>query len=209
MPQGPGRCYSVIICMVDREVQLKSNIVLVDCENVQLTNISLLTGGAYQVRVFLGANQAKIPLETARALQSFGPAAQYIQIAGSGKNALDFHIAYYIGRLAAETPDACFHVISNDGGFDPLIKHLRAQGISCVRSKSIAEIPMHGTVNAVIDNLVGRKEAKPRTLKTLRNTIKAFLANLGEDEVDEVIQQLTVRGAITVTDGKVDYEGAS
>jgi hypothetical protein len=186
--------------------QLKNNIVLVDCENVQLKNISLLTSGGYQVRVFLGANQGKIPLETARALQAFGPDAQYIQIAGSGKNALDFHIAYYIGRLAAETPDACFHVISNDGGFDPLIKHLASQGTVCLRSKSVADIHLHSTVGAVLLRLRNLKDAKPRTVKTLRNTIKALLAHLAEDEVDEVIQQLTLRGAITVTDGKVEYE---
>ena len=54
----------------------------------------------------------------------------------------DFHIAYYIGRLAAETPDAFFHVISKDTGFDPLIKHLKTQKILCQRSKSIAEIPL-------------------------------------------------------------------
>lgn len=39
-----------------------------------------------------------------------------------------------IGRLAAEIPDACFQAISKDSGFDPLIKHLKAQGIVCQNS---------------------------------------------------------------------------
>ena len=191
---------------------------LVDFENVQPKNVSLLSGGPYKIKVFLGANQGKIPIEMARALQTYGPDAEYIQIDGSGKNALDFHIAYYIGRLAAETPGASFHVISKDTGFDPLIKHLRAQNISCERSKSIADIPsakilksdsVTDRVDALIDNLVKRKAAKPRTLKTLRSTIKALFNQLADEELDGLVEQLTERGAIRVVEGKVHYELAS
>ena len=195
---------------------MKIEYVLVDFENVQPKNLGLLSGGPYKIKVFVGANQAKIPLEMARALQAFGPDAEYIQIDGTGANALDFHIAYYIGRLAAENPGADFHVISKDKGFDPLIKHLKAQKILCRRSTSIADIPpakkskfasATERLDAVIDNLVKRKAAKPRTLKTLRSTIKALFANqLADEELDGLIEQLTERGTIRVAEGKVHYE---
>jgi len=195
---------------------LKTNFVLVDFENVQPKNVGLLNGGPFKIKVFLGAHQAKVPLEMARALQAFGPDAEYIQIDGSGRNALDFHIAYYIGRLAAETPDACFHLISKDSGFDPLIKHLKVKGISCRRSKSLADISLvkipnsqsiPERVDAVTKNLAKRKTGKPRTLKTLRSTIRAlFVDQLGDEELDRLIGQLTERGIIKVADGKVDYE---
>jgi PIN domain-containing protein len=194
---------------------LKIKFVLVDFENVQPKNLSLLSGGPYKIKVFLGANQGKIPIEMARALQTYGPDAEYIQIDGSGKNALDFHIAYYIGRLAAETPGASFHVISKDTGFDPLIKYLRTHKISCQRSKSIADIPsaeilksdsVGDRVDALVDNLVKRKTAKPRTLKTLRSTIKALFSQLADEELDGLVKQLTERGAIRVVEGKVHYE---
>jgi hypothetical protein len=210
---------------------LKTNFVLVDFENVQPKNVSLLNGRSFKIKVFVGANQARIPFELARALHAFGPDAEYIQIDGSGKNALDFHISYYLGRLAAETPDASFYLISKDKGFDPLIKHLKAQGISCQRSSSIADIQgvkissskmisdrvdtvkpfdsrsIPEKVDAIINNLTKRKAAKPRTLKTLRSTIKAlFRDKLADAELDELIEQLTRRGAITAADGKVNYE---
>lgn len=198
---------------------MKTNFVLVDFENVQPKNVSLLNGGPFKIKVFLGANQAKISLEIARALQTFGPDAEYIQIDGHGRNALDFHIAYYIGRLAAETPDAYFHVISKDTGFDPLIKHLKLHGILCQRSKSIADIPLAKISNsesipektdAIIDNLAKRKASKPRTLKTLRSTINAlFVNNLADEELDGIIKQLTKRGTIKVADGKVHYNLSS
>jgi hypothetical protein len=210
---------------------LKTNFVLVDFENVQPRNVSMLNGRSFKIRVFVGSKQAKVPFEMARALQAFGPDAEYVQIDGNGKNALDFHISYYIGRLAAETPDASFYVISKDTGFDPLIKHLKAQGISCHRTSSIADIPgarISGSrsssdtvdatkpfdskpvpekVDAVIGNLTKRKAARPRTLKTLRSTIKAlFREKLADADLDELIEQLKTRGAIKVADGKVQYE---
>ena len=195
---------------------LKIDYVLVDFENVQPQNLGLLNGGPYKIKVFVGAKQARIPLEMARAVQAFGADAEYIQIDGTGADALDFHIAYYIGRLAAENPGADFHVISKDSGFDPLIKHLKAQNIQCHRSTSIADIPLAkipkspstgDKVAAVIDNLVRRKAAKPRTLKTLRSTIKALFGNqIMDEELDRLIEQLTQRGAIRVAEGKVHYE---
>jgi hypothetical protein len=195
---------------------LKTDFVLVDFENVQPKNVTLLSTGPYKIKVFVGANQAKIPFEMARALQAFGPDAEYIQIDGHGRNTLDFHIAYYIGRLVVENPGVSLHVISKDTGFDPLIKHLKAQGISCQRAKSLADVLMVKAskpernperVVAVLENLAKRKAARPRTLKTLRSTINALFGNqLGDEDLDLLVGQLTERGAIKVSDGKVHYE---
>jgi PIN domain len=199
-----------------RGKRLKTQFVLVDFENVQPKDLAL-SGGSYKIKIFLGTNQAKIPVATARALQAFGPDVEYVQINGGGKNALDFHIAYYIGRLAAAAPGAHFHVISKDTGFDPLLKHLKEQGIVCRRSASIAAMaPGAGTVSGtestpdrvktVVENLAKRKTAKPRTLKTLRSTVKAlFGSQLTEDELDRLIEQLSKRGVIKIADGKVQY----
>ena len=210
---------------------MKTNFLLVDFENVHPDNVGILNGRSFKIKVFVGANQAKIPFELARTLHAFGPDAEYVQIAGSGKNALDFHIAYYIGRLAAENPDASFYVISKDKGFDPLIKHLKAQGISCQRLSSIADIQgvkisssktisdrvdtvkpfdsrsIPEKVDAIINNLTKRKAAKPRSLKTLRSTITAlFRDSLAEVELEELIEELTKREVIKVANGKVNYE---
>ena len=195
---------------------LKTNFLLVDFENVQPDNVGILNDRAFKIKVFVGASQAKIPLELARTLHAFGPDAEYVQIAGNGKNALDFHIAYYIGRLAAENPDASFYVISKDAGFDPLIKYLTAKGVSCQRSKSIPDIfgsklstskPVANNIDAIIANLVIRKTGRPKTLKTLRGTINALFRNkLPEAELDELVDKLTKRGIVKVIDGKVTYE---
>lgn len=199
------------------------NIVLVDFENVQPKNLEHLRGGPYQIKVFVGANQAKIRFELVRAIQEFGKDAQYVQIDGQGSNALDFHIAYYIGRLAAEHPDARFYVISKDTGFDPLIKHLKTQDIHCTRLKSVADIPSPKTAHlhaaaqperaeradTVVKNLA-KRSGKPRTLKTLRSTIKALFPNqITDEELDRLIEQLQARGVFKVDGSKVHYAQTS
>ena len=166
---------------------MKTEFVLVDFENVQPKDLALLSGGSNKIKIFLGAHQSKIPVAIARALQAFGSDVEYIQVNGSGKNAVDFHIAYYIGQLAATVPDAHFHLISKDTGFDPLLKHLEEQGIFCRRSTSIAAIPpapalsgsesIAGRVKAVVENLAKRKSGKPRTLTTLRTTNQGTIWN--------------------------------
>ena len=80
--------------------------VLIDYENVQSEDLSALKQDNFRIIVFVGARQTKIPFETAVALQQLGSNAEYVKISGSGPNALDFHIAFYIGQLAEKDPEA-------------------------------------------------------------------------------------------------------
>lgn len=112
---------------------------LIDFENVQPKALERLVPGAARVIVFLGQNQNKLMLDLVRALQPFGKDAEYIQIQGSGPDAVDFHIAFYIGEIAATRPGSAFRIISKDKGFDPLVKHLTQRGIGVAR---LLEIPL-------------------------------------------------------------------
>ena len=111
--------------------------VLIDFENVQPKALDRLQPGAVRIKVFLGQHQTRLMLELVQALQPFGADAEYIAIQGSGPDAVDFHIAFYIGRLAAADPGAAFTIISRDKGFDPLVRHLVGLGISCQRIPDI------------------------------------------------------------------------
>ena len=121
---------------------MRTNYVLIDFESVQPESFEPLSHDYFKVIVFVGANQTKLPFEVAKSLQKLGSRAEYIKLSGHGSNALDFHIAYYIGRLAAEEPSAYFHIISKDRGFDPLVQHLRSNKILAGRVKTIADIPV-------------------------------------------------------------------
>ena len=150
------------------------------------------------------------------AMQTLGDAAQYIKIAGSGKNALDFHIAFYIGELAAKEADAYFHIISRDTGFDTLIKHLKTRGIKIQRERDLAEIPVvrmstatstEDKLEAIVKNLAGRGQSRPRKVKTLSNTINSlFTEKLPEPKLCAIVKELEQREYIKISDGNVSYQ---
>jgi hypothetical protein len=128
-----------------QQALVKINYVLIDYENVQVQSLALLKGEQFSVRVFLGLKNTKLPVELVVAMQEIGSQAEYIVLETSGSNALDFHIAYYLGVLVAADPAGFFHIISKDTGFDPLIRHLRGRKIVVVRSASIEEMPCFKT----------------------------------------------------------------
>lgn len=200
----------------DRSSALKTNHILIDYENVQPTDLALLRDGPFKVKVFLGANQTKIPVTLASAIQALGTNAEYVAIESSGSNALDFHVAYYIGVISAHEPTAFFHIISKDTGFDPLIKHLKTKGIFAQRSVSIAAIPLlkptlaatsDAQIEAVVAHLEKMKAAKPRAEKTLLSTLHAlFRKELSEHQLASLFSALCQRGIVKLEGTKVSYE---
>jgi hypothetical protein len=198
---------------------MRTNYVLIDFENVQPNSLAQLDHSHFKLLVFVGAHQGRLPVELVASVQRFGDRAEYIKISGNGPDALDFHIAYYIGRLAAADPTAYFHIISKDAGFDPLIQHLKMKKIFVGRSKAISDIPLVKVSNSKssaerIEVVLGRlrqlKAAKPRTVKTLGSTIAAlFQKQLSDEEVSSLINELATKGYVTVSDTKVTYAVSS
>jgi hypothetical protein len=216
--RNPPVCLATVVLKTHRilEIILPTNYVLIDFENVQPRNLKILQDHPFRIFVFVGANQTKIPFDLATVMQGFGQDAQYIKISGNGQNALDFHIAYYIGQLAAEDPQGYFHIISKDTGFDPLIKHLKTKKIKIFREKDLAEIPLlriastssdDEKIAAIVKNLVGRGQSRPRKVKTLTNTINSlFSPKLVAKELETVINQLQEQNYIVINDGNVTYK---
>lgn len=194
---------------------MKTNYVLIDYENVQPKNLSLLTAEHFNVKVFVGQSQTKVPVELASALQPFGPRGEYIVISGNGKDALDFHIAYYIGKLSATDNDCFFHIISKDSGFDPLITHLKSKGVLSKRSasidaipilRSLSEAPRDEKLDAVVAKLQGMSKNKPQKDKTLRAMVNAWFGNkLESKDLDRIMSGLQQRKFIALEEGRVRY----
>lgn len=186
---------------------MRKNYIFIDYENVQPESIAGLEKGNFSILLFLGANQSKINTQLARSLQPLGSRVEYIVLSGNGKNALDFHIAYYIGERAAIEPDAYFHIVSKDSGFDPLIEHLKDRNILASRSSSIGEISIlqQSSIKtlpertSVVKARLAQMEGKPSTVKTLSSTINAlFQKTLSDEEVDMVVKDLCGKGVIAI-----------
>jgi hypothetical protein len=74
-------------------VTMTTHYVLIDYENVQPASLGMLQGLPVRVMVFVGAKQARVPIDLACSLQTLGDAAEYVKVSGCGKNALDFHLS--------------------------------------------------------------------------------------------------------------------
>ena len=194
---------------------MRTSFVLVDLENVLPSAAALLGNESYRLIVFVGENQTKIPIDLAMEIQKLGLRGEYVKVSGSGKNALDFHIALYIGLHSSQDSKACFHIISQDTGFDPLIKHLKHKKVSAARWAAIADIPEFkpSSTGTQAERLARLKEqiskmkaASPRTLKTLTSmTATHFGKTLSESEVANLIELLVKSKTISINGSKVTY----
>jgi hypothetical protein len=91
---------------------------LVDFENVQpsLEALAKLAPGFTDVWLFHGPHQAK----QAQAFAASHARVTLVPRSGQGPNALDFHVAFYLGYVASKHPDAELVVVANDLGYDPM-----------------------------------------------------------------------------------------
>lgn len=124
--------------------------VLLDYENTQPSDAELraLVPDVSQVWVFHGPHQREVEKRFA----SFGSSATAVPISRSGKNALDFHLSFYMGYIASRNPGAKMVVVANDKGYEPMLEHARAMGFA-VRRKS------HGEAKAPAKKSAAKKAA--------------------------------------------------
>jgi hypothetical protein len=217
------------------EHELRTNYVLIDFENVHVKSLDLLTAEHFKVMVFLGPKNTKLPVDLVLAMQNFGARAEYVQLETAGTNALDFHVAFHLGRLAATDPTGFFHIISKDTGFDPLVQHLKTRNVFSARSASIEGMPCFRTTPAaslapppsppepatpsppnttpfdelcakVIAHLRNMKHAKPAKQATLHSTIRTKLGkDVPASTADMICSELVKRGHLKLNGAKVLY----
>lgn len=183
---------------------MATHYILIDYENVPVKSLALLKGDRFRVGVFLGPKNTRLDTEFVLAMRELGELGNYIQLEAGGPNALDFHIAYYLGRLLEAKAADSYHIISKDKAFDALVAHVCKSGGACERVDSIeamscwstsaavkvatekTAVPAMATpkpsakkkadelVAQVVANFHKRATGRPRTEKTLRSTVKTL-----------------------------------
>ena len=102
--------------------------ILLDYENVQPTEVELraMVPDATKVWVFHGPHQKQVEQRFA----SFGTGMTPVLISKTGKNALDFHLSFYMGYFASRHQQAKFVVVANDKGYEPMLEHVKGLGFA-------------------------------------------------------------------------------
>jgi hypothetical protein len=122
--------------------------ILVDFENTQpsAADVALVQGAHLRLWIFRGPSQKKYDAEFTEALLLLGDRVRVVKCEKSGRNALDMHIAFQLGRLVGELTAAAeartsdrpaFVVVSRDTDYEPLLQYLRVQGFSAQRATGI------------------------------------------------------------------------
>jgi hypothetical protein len=115
------------------------SLLLVDLENVHRLDTSGLSSD-FEVIIFTGAGQKAVQLGAAPTHRIGRPKIAAQRVMGFGKNALDFHIAFHLGRVFETAKQTTCYILSRDKGFDPLLLHLNSIGLRCRRLESLREI---------------------------------------------------------------------
>lgn len=113
-------------------------LLLVDFENVPKVDLAALPPDV-TVPFFFGASQRTVPTAFLKEALKLGPRFLPINIEGQGKNALDFHIAFYLGEYLRAFAGAECVILSRDKGFDPLVRHLVGRGFKVRRVGAIGD----------------------------------------------------------------------
>lgn len=112
---------------------------------------------------------------------------EVIRTSTTQRNNLDFHLAFYLGRLhESSSEDVAFHVYTDDGGFDGLISHLHMIGRKCKKLKKskpnapeTSTTPLSDPAAQVPDRIRHlQQDKRPRNRKRLLNWIECQCGSL-------------------------------
>ena len=118
--------------------------VFVDFENVHEIDLAVIGNEAVSFTLLVGPRQTKLDVRLVEKLFEHATSVQLVRLASTGRNALDFILTYYVGRAVAFDPTGCFHIVSGDTGFNPLIEHLLSKRIQARRHDSFATLTFDG-----------------------------------------------------------------
>lgn len=190
-------------------------IILVDFENIQRLDFDNIDVSNTNMAIFVGKSQNKIPFSLVEKAQSFGERLIWVKIAGDGKNNLDFHLAFELGRLCERMEkDVELIILSKDSGYDSLIRYVNEIGIKTRRIANPAELsdntkplPSSNYTNYIINNLTkidGQK--RPRTMRTLKKHIESLLRDkAGASEIDAILEEMFIRGLLSEINNRLKY----
>jgi hypothetical protein len=202
---------------------MSNPMLLVDLENIGKIDLADVPDG-YLVAVFFGAAQKSVPKQFLKAAVKLRERFVYIDIEGQGKNALDFHIAYYLGEYLTKSATTPCVILSKDRGFDPLIKHLAARGFSVRRANTLREACPPATAMTAGTREAGEsapvlpddgalqwlsrsaKNRRPRTRKALAAHLYShFSKRMPETEVQNLIDRLIGSRQLSEANGRITY----
>ncbi|MEZ5432403.1 MAG: PIN domain-containing protein [Verrucomicrobiales bacterium] len=200
------------------------NHVFEDFENVHEIDLSIIGMKSVSFTLLLGALQKRLDAELVEKLMEHATSVQLVRLTSSGRNALDFALAYYLGRAVTSDPTGYFHIVSKDVGFDPLIDHLKTRRLRVRRHddfstlsfsasappppKSSAPSATNDSLTRALTHLRRNTKNRPKRNRTLETHLLAhFGKSATTEEITALIARLQQAGFIRIDEkGAVTYQ---
>jgi hypothetical protein len=197
------------------------NHVFVDFENVHHLDLSVIGARSVSLTLLLGARQTRLDAALVEKLIEHAATVQLVRLTSSGRNALDFALAYYLGRAVLADPTGHFHIVSGDTGFDPLIEHLRNRHIHADRHNNFAPLttpapapvpapakpqsaPPEALFTRASEHLRKLVTNRPKRKKTLVSHLRARFDKTATDATMlDLVNRLCKAGRLTIGDKEV------
>jgi hypothetical protein len=121
---------------------MAEKIALIDYQNINDEHLTALAPSLRhynRILLFIGSSELAAKSQKPepvfiKKMMDGGVRLDLIPIPAQGNNNLDLHLAYYLGKLLAEEPNARYVIATKDkNDFGPLIAHLQDRGIACER----------------------------------------------------------------------------
>ncbi len=191
-------------------------ILLIDFENLQTVSLESLDPQTTEPWFFVGGSQNKLPFNLVQSTQHFGDSLKWIKIEGNGKNNLDFHITFELGRIAESgRRDVEVYILSKDKGYDPVIEYARRFGLHVRRIVNLSQMPSSKQsapeskyTDSVVANLAKITTAKrPRTRSSLEKHLRsAFQGKIEPEDISTIIEELFLNERITERNNRLHYK---
>jgi hypothetical protein len=201
----------------------------IDFENLPSVLKDPTHSDSFRIFVFVGSHQTKISFDIVQAAHQFGNRLEWVKIEGAGKNNLDFHLAYHLGKYNENAAkDVRFVILSKDTGFDALIKFVNSTGRVCRRLEKLDSLPEKRTppppksieeilpemgdaktdIAKIVQNISKIKVNKrPRKVRTLKNHLESIITKAGAHlNIDEIFEALIQQDVIAVDGTNVVYK---
>jgi hypothetical protein len=175
----------------------------IDYENVStLEDLKLDT--YERLFMFCGPSSKKLKIDT---LPGKGFCrVEFLRISTTGKNNLDFHLAFHLGRLHGEAgPGIAFHIISKDRGYDGLIQHLKDLKRTCRRIEPEPKpVVLSEAAQRIVHLLENAKNSRPRREKTLLPWLESHRRK-DDPDAKALFEELKKARQLQCPDGTVTY----
>jgi hypothetical protein len=204
-------------------------VIFIDFENLQKIDINKIDTKT-KIIVMVGLDQENKAIEFISKIIKKVSSIEVIKINGRGKNAMDFFIAFYLGKYYTDIKDSKIIISSKDKGYDPLIKHLDGYGMSIEKinvdniveiiEPKIKETKTHikkqdnkkneDENNTIISYLQkqtkSQKSKRPQKLVTLENYLYThFAQKISMEKIKKSINFMKENNYINILNNKIKY----